>query len=346
MRHVALLIFLITPASALADGKMYSVDRIPAIPYQRALIHFQDGRELLVVQASYAGPQEDLGWVVPCPAPPAVAALKGDDMFRSLSLATKPKVIYFSKTLLPLAFALLGVLLVTGLAMGTQEKHRRSGAVLVRISMLGLVIAVITFASSTTASKEGRGGVETISSHQVGVFDVKVIRAESAEPLIGWLAEHDFTHGPEDRKALDAYVRRGWCFATARIRKGTREIHGTETMVLPLVLYFDSPEPVFPLALTGTIGGTTRVLLYALADTGLEGSDPFKVEFACPSPTNWVEWCRPFLDPPDFFSQCSLAPRVGRLTKLSAYVPPNSMKQDLVLRQARHEDSPRTLYRW
>lgn len=72
-----LLLFLVAglPSTPRADGKVLravDVAEDPWIPDQRALPHWMDGRETLVIETSARGGGNDLAWVVPLPAPPEV----------------------------------------------------------------------------------------------------------------------------------------------------------------------------------------------------------------------------------------------------------------------------------
>ena len=87
-------------AMARADGKIFWRERVPpGIPYQRALILFDEGTETLVVQSKYELPgpdkQVDLGWVVPLPGVPELASMDADrakHLFMLLGLFSGPKV--------------------------------------------------------------------------------------------------------------------------------------------------------------------------------------------------------------------------------------------------------------
>jgi hypothetical protein len=76
--------FLLSVGIAQADGKLYSMDRVPpGIPFQRALILFHDGNETMLVQSRFldAGVSTNpaYGWVVPSPAVPELASMSSDE---------------------------------------------------------------------------------------------------------------------------------------------------------------------------------------------------------------------------------------------------------------------------
>jgi len=73
---LAAFLVVCLPASALADGKFYSSERVPpGLPYQRALIAHDGGRELLILQSKFEGEAKDFGWVVPLPSVPELASM-------------------------------------------------------------------------------------------------------------------------------------------------------------------------------------------------------------------------------------------------------------------------------
>ncbi|MCZ6785621.1 MAG: DUF2330 domain-containing protein [Planctomycetota bacterium] len=71
---VALALLCLT-APASGDGKVFS-KAVPVveIPDQRALIHWEDGRERLVIETSFRGEGTEFAWVVPLPALPEIEA--------------------------------------------------------------------------------------------------------------------------------------------------------------------------------------------------------------------------------------------------------------------------------
>ena len=48
------LVLMVTSGVAYGDGKFYYVEKIPVdVPYQRALLIFEDGKETLILQSKY-----------------------------------------------------------------------------------------------------------------------------------------------------------------------------------------------------------------------------------------------------------------------------------------------------
>ncbi len=63
------------PLAALADGKVFPPVAIPAnvtIPDQRALIHFTNGIERLVIETRFTGEGTNFAWVIPLPSQPVI----------------------------------------------------------------------------------------------------------------------------------------------------------------------------------------------------------------------------------------------------------------------------------
>lgn len=89
-----LCLLLWLPLAALADGKVFSraIAVKTTIPDQRALIHYADGTETLVIETSFIGAGTNFAWVVPVPSTPKVEAVS-PALFQSLEFNFKPLLI-------------------------------------------------------------------------------------------------------------------------------------------------------------------------------------------------------------------------------------------------------------
>ncbi len=182
---------------------------------------------------------------------------------------------------------LSGILLVV-LALGAVLllAFRRKGLALVSVVAFILVAFILVAFSLfvTTAGHLGMpGDVHVLASARVGVYDTKVIRADDPKALTGWLVERGFQFGPEDEKAFQHYIDRGWKFVAARVTPeataGKKELTSYDGLLPPLALLFNAPEPVYPWALTATAGHPVELVLYVVAPSRVECS-PLGTEFA------------------------------------------------------------------
>jgi len=220
-----------------------------------------------------------LGWVVPLPSVPEFIELTpnhAEHLFYKLDAMTRPSVTHISEwLLLALAFlllcALVGgvvVLIVRGLRGGfSSPVHKSRTVTIAMFGFVGLLLFAVILPALGTAG--GGGGVEVITSEQIGVFDASVVKATSSNDLVSWLNEHGFTFTEGDRPVLDEAIAAGWCFAVAIVRDDMRDRFESGTgarLIDPLVMRFAAAEPTYPLALTGTIGSDTEILIYLLTD--------------------------------------------------------------------------------
>jgi hypothetical protein len=108
----ALFVITLFGASALADGKFYWREPIsPSIPYQRALILFDEGDQTLILQSSYLiGETRGLpaiGWVVPVPSVPKMGYIEPNSafhIFHHLSHTSKPRIVMLSDIFIFMTF--------------------------------------------------------------------------------------------------------------------------------------------------------------------------------------------------------------------------------------------------
>lgn len=289
-RYLLLLMVVAIPAiAAKGDGKFFVREKIPAgVPYQRAILLFYEGQETLILQSKYDLPEsatvDSLGWIVPVPAVPEIAGGDADmaqHCFLIASRQTQPHLFRISHLFsLPCLVLFLGgfAFMVVCLIRYPLAKRAESTRVVwsrqTRNAVLVTVIAFVLMTISMPSLSRARGnaGVDVVKAEHTGIYDVKVIRSQSAEAIMEWLRENGFAVNDQDRQACEDYVLRGWCFVAAKVEPSAETEERkvvAEGMAAPLVLKFASERPVYPLALTATVGTETEILLYTLSDAKL-----------------------------------------------------------------------------
>lgn len=281
-----LLLVALLNQPAWADGKFFLREKVPAgLPYQRALLIFDEGTETLVVQSKYDLPAtaaaDSLAWVVPVPSVPELESMHPIMAFKfffMLSLRTRPNLRHISPYVAPpvLCVCLVGAIFYlirfandssgNKNAVSKRQKWRslRNAVLLLAVTLVLLLVFMPPLSIKGLATDN----VETLKSQQVGVYDVTVIRGDSAEAIVAWLMENGFAFGNEDEAVFADYVARNWCFVAAKVRTDEaikEERIAAEGMAAPLVLTFPTDKPVYPLALTATAGVETEILLYTLS---------------------------------------------------------------------------------
>lgn len=343
--------------SACGDGKMFvMLDRVPAkVPYQRALLLFHEGAETLVLQSKYELPGPNgiasLGWVVPVPAVPELASLDaqaGSSAFLLLSFRAGPRVRRVSSYLI-LAAALTYIGFAAALTLrvvrhivskgrrdtpASQDKHLARDIV---AAVAGFVL-ILGFLMPSLGVVREIADAEVVKSERVGIYDVKVIRGDTAGAITNWLDENGFRFDANDTVIFEGYVDRNWCFVTAQIAAdpNTPERHiANEGLVAPLLLKFASEEPIYPLALTAATGADTEVLLYTLSDSKLTCGRRLKLRHAKRDrPGDIVGPVVQAMDPAKQALLDNLPEQSMMLCKFKGRLTPDQMKQDLILTPA------------
>ena len=255
-----LVLTSISPQGALADGMVIPMRAyaIPTIPDQQALIHFDGKVETLVIETSFSGQGTNFAWIVPLPAPPKIEPVS-TGLFRTLQVIFQPEIVLSVRhywPALPIAAMLVGLI-----------------ALIRRESFFGLTIAAIIFllmaaifppslSKARTAGLSGgaSANVQVLSRENAGLFETVTIQAKDSSALLEWLNGNGFATPKEIEPAVADYVRRGWVFASAKLRcePGENAIRSTH----PLAFSFLTTAPVYPLRLTATGNTPCRVDLY------------------------------------------------------------------------------------
>jgi hypothetical protein len=341
---------LLNSSVAQGDGKFFHLEKVPVdVPYQRALLMFEGGEETLVLQSKYKTVKTEdvnsIAWVVPVPAVPELASMNAQDariIFFLLGVRSRPKFIPIVQIATTVSILLLISLLISKVLnwiFAKPIKGEEKPVSALRIS-IGLIVGIILLVGILMPSL-GRSPVDILKAETVGIYDVKVIRGEDANAVIEWLRGNGFGFGEADTKVLDQYVKKGWCFVTAKVGKeviSSPEEYVSEGLAAPLILRFDSNEVIYPMALTGTTGFDTEVLLYILSDHKVECGERLKLAY-------FGETSSPFADKDslEFFRDAKT--RSWQMCKFKGTLKPEKMKEDIVFKQAK-DNKPFKEIRW
>ncbi len=353
VEFIVVVATVLLPTILFADGKMYVSEEVNVdIPYQRALVVFKDNQELLVVQSKYSVNDvtmaPEIGWVVPVPNNPELASLSIDDadeIFDYLSMHAQPHICDISNVIVKYLEAIFVILMfvmffVTFIAYvfrvpGLKEKRLK----LLMIAAI-MAVVVISYPPLYRPMELGLGGaVDLLQEKTVGVYDVAVVKADSADAIVDWLNERNFKYGPEDKAVFDKYISQGWCFVTAVIKPDMSEYEKTklissEGLASPLVLKFDTESAVYPMALTGSGGFDTEVLVYVVSKLPASCDGKMKLR----KKNYWYYhnleefvYSEDFLfEPKDISPKFDLDDDVYYLTKFKSVLTPEQMKEDIV----------------
>ena len=282
---------------ALGDGKFF-VEKIPPdIPYQRAFVLFHEGSEILILQSKYELSQtvdvNSLGWIVPVPAIPELASVEAylaGSFFFDASIRTQPEVFKISIVFASIAvlfflggFVFLSICVVEylfldkiGLSKATWSRQARNGVI---VTLIAFVLTIMMGIQPLGRS----GDIEVIKAERAGIYDVKVVRSQRAETIIGWLTENGFNFNENDTQVFEDYIDRGWCFVVAKVGSDQETQYRkivSKGMVSPLILKFETEKAVYPLALTSTVGSETEILLYTFSENKLSCGGRLMLRYA------------------------------------------------------------------
>lgn len=274
IRLLGLAWLVVCPLHAAADGKGFpaqAIAEIPKIPSQRAIIVWKDGVETLVVESALDTPSSEVGWVLPLPAAPTKLDVAHAGILTSMSSCQSPSIVADLAIFRKIAFA-VGILVVPGALVTLLVRDARKRRRMRRVAYAGVVIGVLVWAAllapALSSKSAGLGasastGVDIVASKRVGNYEATVLRAATADALDAWLTGGGLRGlDAADRRAVDDYIKRKWCFVVARLRKDVEK-----ATPHPIQATFAAAAPVYPMKLTGLSGSAkTRVELFVIAD--------------------------------------------------------------------------------
>jgi hypothetical protein len=178
------------------------------IPDQRALIHFDQGTETLVIDTSFKGDGTNFAWIVPVPSAPKVdVATTG--LFPTLQMIFQPEVIHYIPHFYWLAIG-IGVFVFSIL-----WKLRRGEPLLgVLLTWLVCLLLFGCFSSMLLSASLGlspspTGQVNVIERKTVGIYDTAVLSSRDGGALLDWLGRNGFVTPTNFIPAIRAYAQEG-----------------------------------------------------------------------------------------------------------------------------------------
>ncbi|HEY9174057.1 MAG TPA: DUF2330 domain-containing protein [Verrucomicrobiae bacterium] len=322
-----------------ADGKVFPPVAFPAnvtIPDQRALIHFTNGTERLVIETRFSGAGTNFAWVVPLPAQPLIEeATTG--LFPTLQYLFRPQIKhnvprYYFWFLLAAGFIAL-------VRWGTRSVWN---GFLVALLMAFIAVILLPGLAMSKAKSAGSGSsatdaaVSILDRRLVGVFETTTIASRDPTALQAWLRDNDFAVSTNSEPVIASCVKDGWVFVATKIRRDKAE---SETSTPhPLSFTFKTDKPVYPMRLTGVDNGPLSVELYVFGPWRARAPHFKAVRCARPTypkppepdPMFWLRWSpeTPSIVHPLLRKWVGDA-RVA--TKLSATLTPAQMRSDVWL---------------
>jgi hypothetical protein len=228
---------------------------------------------------------------------PSIPEIAGADAgvawisFYKASIHTQPKptkisgfiflifIIFFLCCVGFLVVQLIEYLFLSKIKLSRDAWRRRFG-----ISLLITFIAFFLIPITTPRLRSTAGvDVEIVKAQKAGIYDIKVIRSQSAEAILDWLKENGFSFNDKDTQIFKDYINRDWCFVVAKIEPAPEtEEHKivVEGMVAPIILKFQTGKAVYPLALTSTVGTETEILLYTFSKSKLSCGERLTLQYA------------------------------------------------------------------
>ncbi|MGB6044488.1 MAG: DUF2330 domain-containing protein [Pirellulales bacterium] len=246
---------MLAASVALADPcgmipPVYLGDGVPIarIGEQKTYVAYKDGIETFVIRPGFSGKVDEFGMLIPFPTPPAVRKVP-DNVFPQIAAAIDPPevVIYANFPLDDF---------VVDMAFGNEEEEK-----------LGI----------------HRDEVRVLRQEAVGMYEVTVLEAGSAEALKRWMDQHGYRYPDGMDKVCNEYVDDGWCFVAIKTKvgqkKGVDPRPGQRTVdpqlpagstfdghVQAMGFRFKTDELVVPMRLSAFNDGELRNIVYLLTD--------------------------------------------------------------------------------
>lgn len=122
---------------------------------------------------------------------------------------------------------------------------------------------------ATTADAPG-GGVQELSSVDLGPLRATTLKAGDSAALRDWLIGHGYTVRPAVQTVLDEYVREGWAFVAMQLTPQGARLNGA---LPPITLTYADSRFVYPMRMSRAAQSPTSVKTYVFSDHRVQRTD-------------------------------------------------------------------------
>lgn len=163
--------------------------QLQRIGLQKTYVFFRDGVETFVIRPGFKGSVEEFGMLIPFPSPPALRKVP-DDTFAHIAAAVDPPEVVVDLT--PRVF-------------NKTTSDIEDGEVALPESSMSL-----------------SNNVTVIKQEAVGMYEVAVLEAGSAEALNMWMTDHGYRYPKGMDSVCEDYIAHKWCFVAVKTRVGQK----------------------------------------------------------------------------------------------------------------------------
>lgn len=265
-RFALLLLVLIAPVFAASVGSVYAPERtsmdepLPKITHQNALVSWKGGEQVLVME-SVVENGEYAAWIIPVPGKPNLIEELPEGYFAQL--AAKHRIIVISHPGI-FTVALICLFLVwaciSTVAQFKRDQPWRPWELITAsaIPVMACFVLLYLFSHAASNAYPRIEDPEKFKVPQVKEFQVTVIPPEEKDGVSNWLTKAQL-YPYNGTYELDKYARKGWHFVAVKLRTSEKV-----AKTRPIMIRFPSEEPVYPMALTATGGGSVNLDLYTV----------------------------------------------------------------------------------
>ncbi len=226
--------FVAPPAMACGCGGVVAPSGTEtAVSHEVALITGDGSTETVHMQLTIDADADDLGLLVPTPAP-ATVSLGDPQVFADLTFAVRARPV--------------------------ENFH-----------LFGPPVLFDSAGDSRSGAGGGApGGVQALSTVNLGPLEATTLRADDPAALQGWLDEHDYQIGDGLAAAGQPYMDEGWTFVAVRLTQEGKDLQGE---LPPLVMRFASTDLVYPMRMSKAAKDSQSVRTYVLGGHRVDRTD-------------------------------------------------------------------------
>lgn len=169
-----------------------SQSQITRIGLQKTYVFHKDGVETFVIRPGFSGNVDTFGMLIPFPNPPELRKV-ADNTFAQIANAVDPPEVVID--------------------LRVRKMMRRRG---------GVAGAPMAAADSAMAFKK-KSTVTVLKEEAVGMYEVAVLEAGSAEVLKKWMDKNGYQYPEGMDKVTNDYVDLGWCFVAVKTKVGQKD---------------------------------------------------------------------------------------------------------------------------